>query len=96
MSKLQLNKRKKLIEVGYKGKFDLSSLIEACGDVYYFDLCRISFGPDGETKGWIATTDKNRDKKCEKCSQSVKSDSIKAEGETPEEAVSELWLKLRE
>ena len=79
MSKLQLNKRKELIDANYKGKFDLVSLIEACGNNFKF-LSKNFFG-------YIAIS-------LEEAEAGKDLTKIKQICSTPEIAVANLWLEL--
>jgi hypothetical protein len=77
--------RDKLIESGHKGEFELSELIEACGDK--FKCLRI--------KEWCLD-----DKKWEACGGKKLDYEANYEitecGSTLEEAVANLWLKIND
>ena len=76
-----INKKlqQELRKVGYKGKFDLASLIEACGEDIQ-KIYRYYEQENGKTKfgGWGASNDEGETEY----------------GETPEIAVAKLYLKL--
>ena len=72
--------KQQLKDVGYNGKFDLSSLIEACGDE--FRALRL----DSSMK-----TENNEQWACDRVEHGVFETFI---GKTPEEAVARLYLRL--
>lgn len=80
----------KLLDAGYKGGVDLESLIQACGEMegefYRFFLCRQGYHDNPIC--WVAGMWDSYDQM----------DSIKTEakGDTPSEAVANLWLKLNQ
>lgn len=72
------NLQNKLREAGYKGEFDLSSLVEACGD-------RFSSLTRSPRNTWYVSWVENGS------SVELVRD---IEESTPEEAVANLWLEL--
>jgi len=73
--------KQQLKDAGYAGEFDLSSLIDACGERFY----QLNRTDEGE---WIATGDIDEDR--------INTDkALGGEFEsTPEIAVVNLWLSL--
>lgn len=91
--------KRQLIQAGYKGEFDLSSLIEACGEG--FGNLRRGHEGNKALNCDIETWETGRDKVLWQCNAEFEEGRLggwswDSEGETPEEAVAKLWLNLKQ